>query len=178
MRHRNQGRKLNRNSSHRRAMFRNMMNSLFAHETIRTTLPKAKELRRMAEPIITKAAEDTVANRRFLFSLLRDKDAVGKLFVELGPRYEERPGGYIRILKDGFRNGDKAPMSLVVLMDQPERVDTPHYARESRKENRINSKDKSTDKTKEKVNKKIEAKSKAKDKAKDKAADVTKKKDK
>lgn len=120
MRHRKSGRKLNRNSSHRRAMFRNMASSLFKQELIRTTLPKAKELRRVAEPLITMAGEDTVAKRRLAFARLRDKDAVGKLFSELGPRYKERPGGYVRILKCGFRAGDKAPMAYVELVDRPD----------------------------------------------------------
>ncbi|MFU8877729.1 MAG: 50S ribosomal protein L17 [Wenzhouxiangellaceae bacterium] len=120
MRHRKAGRKLNRNSSHRQAMFKNMASSLFKHELIRTTLPKAKELRRVAEPLITMAGDDTVAKRRLAFARLRDKEAVGKLFVELGPRYRERPGGYIRILKCGFRAGDKAPMAYVELVDRPD----------------------------------------------------------
>ena len=120
MRHRNSGRQLNRNSSHRKAMFQNMSVSLFDHEVIRTTLPKAKELRRVAEPLITLAKEDSVANRRLAFSRLRDKAAVGKLFTDLGPRYKERPGGYMRILKCGFRPGDKAPMAYVELMDRPD----------------------------------------------------------
>lgn len=119
MRHRKAGRKLNRNSSHRRAMFKNMASSLFKHELIRTTLPKAKELRRVAEPLITMAGDDTVAKRRLAFARLRDKEAVGKLFGELGPRYRERPGGYVRILKCGFRTGDKAPMAYVELVDRP-----------------------------------------------------------
>jgi large subunit ribosomal protein L17 len=120
MRHRKAGRKLNRTSSHRQAMFKNMASSLFKHELIRTTLPKAKELRRVAEPLITLAGEDTVAKRRLAFSRLRDKEAVGKLFGELGPRYRERPGGYVRILKCGFRAGDNAPMAYVELVDRPE----------------------------------------------------------
>lgn len=119
MRHRKAGRKLNRTSSHRAAMFKNMASSLFKHELIRTTLPKAKELRRVAEPLITMAGEDTVAKRRLAFARLRDKEAVGKLFGELGPRYRERPGGYIRILKCGFRAGDSAPMAYVELVDRP-----------------------------------------------------------
>ena len=121
MRHRKSGRKLGRNSSHRKAMFRNMAASLFRHETIRTTLPKAKELRRVAEPLITLAKQDAVARRRLAFSRLRDDVAVGKLFNELGPRFKERPGGYLRILKMGLRPGDSAPMALVQLMDQPEK---------------------------------------------------------
>jgi large subunit ribosomal protein L17 len=119
MRHQKSGRKLNRTSSHREAMFRNMAASLIKHELIRTTLPKAKELRRVAEPLITLAKADGVANRRLAFSRLRDKQAVGKLFVELGPRYRERPGGYLRILKCGFRPGDNAPMAYVELVDRP-----------------------------------------------------------
>ena len=119
MRHRHSGRQLNRNSSHRKAMFRNMTTSLVEHELIRTTLPKAKELRRVAEPLITMAKTDSVANRRLAFSRLRDKAAVGKLFAELGPRYESRPGGYLRILKCGYRTGDKAPMAYVELVDRP-----------------------------------------------------------
>lgn len=118
MRHRKAGRKLNRNSSHRRAMFKNMAASLFKHELIRTTLPKAKELRRVAEPLITMAGEDTVAKRRLAFTRLRDREAVGKLFGELGPRYRARPGGYVRVLKCGFRAGDKAPMAYVELVDR------------------------------------------------------------
>jgi len=119
MRHRKSGRKLGRNSSHRKAMFRNMATSLFRHETIKTTVPKAKELRRVAEPLITLAKEDGVANRRLAFSRLRDKEVVGKLFKDLGPRFKERPGGYIRILKLGPRPGDAAPMALVMLVDGP-----------------------------------------------------------
>ena len=118
MRHRNSGRQLNRNSPHRKAMFRNMAVSLFDHEVIRTTVPKAKELRRVAEPLITLAKEDSVANRRVAFSRVRDKAAVGKLFADLGPRYKERPGGYMRILKCGYRTGDKAPMAYVELVDR------------------------------------------------------------
>ncbi|CAC9438421.1 50S ribosomal protein L17 [bacterium endosymbiont of Bathymodiolus sp. 5 South] len=117
MRHRKSGRQLNRNSSHRKAMFKNMANSLFEHETIRTTLPKAKELRRVVEPLITKAKTDSVANRRNAFSKLRDDASVAKLFTQLGPFYKDRPGGYIRILKAGFRTGDKAPMAIVQLVD-------------------------------------------------------------
>jgi large subunit ribosomal protein L17 len=120
MRHRKSGRQLNRNSSHRKAMFANMANSLFRHEVIRTTLPKAKELRRVAEPLITMAKEDNVHKRRLAFARLRDKEMVGKLFAELGPRYKARPGGYLRILKCGFRPGDKAPMAYVELVDRPE----------------------------------------------------------
>jgi len=120
MRHRKSGRKLNRNSSHREAMFRNMAASLIKHELIKTTLPKAKELRRVAEPLITLGKADGVANRRLAFARLRDDVAVGKLFVELGPRYRERPGGYLRILKCGFRVGDNAPMAYVELVDRPQ----------------------------------------------------------
>ncbi|MFK7829016.1 MAG: 50S ribosomal protein L17 [Congregibacter sp.] len=120
MRHRQSGRQLNRNSSHRKAMFRNMTISLVEHELIRTTLPKAKELRGYAEPLITLAKNDSVANRRLAFDRVRDKAAVGKLFTELGPRYRARPGGYIRILKCGFRTGDKAPMAYVELVDRPQ----------------------------------------------------------
>ncbi len=119
MRHRKSGRQLGRNSSHRQAMFKNMSASLLRHEVIKTTLPKAKELRRVAEPLITLAKEDSVAKRRIAFSRLRDKEVVGKLFDELGPRYRERPGGYVRILKCGFRPGDKAPMAIVELVDRP-----------------------------------------------------------
>ena len=119
MRHMKSGRKLNRTSSHRQAMFKNMAASLIKHELIRTTLPKAKELRRVAEPLITLAKADSVANRRLAFARLRDKQAVGKLFVELGPRYTSRPGGYLRILKCGFRAGDNAPMAYVELVDRP-----------------------------------------------------------
>jgi len=116
MRHRKSGRQLNRNSSHRQAMFRNMAVSLIEHEIIKTTLPKAKELRRVAEPLITLAKEDSVGNRRLAFSRTRSKEAVGKLFTELGPRYQERPGGYTRILKCGFRAGDAAPMAYIELV--------------------------------------------------------------
>jgi len=120
MRHRKSGRQLNRNSSHRKAMFRNMTCSLLRHELIKTTLPKAKELRRVAEPIITLGKGDSTARRRLAFSRLRDDEIVGKLFNELGPRYQERPGGYLRILKCGYRVGDKAPMAYVELIDRPE----------------------------------------------------------
>ena len=119
MRHRKSGRRLGRNSSHRKAMFRNMATSLLCHETIRTTLPKAKELRRVVEPLITLAKEDGVANRRLAFSRLRDKEAVGKLFKDVGPRFKDRPGGYLRILKTGPRPGDAAPMAIVQLVDGP-----------------------------------------------------------
>ena len=120
MRHRKSGRKLGRNSTHRKAMFRNMAASLIQHETIRTTLPKAKELRRVAEPLITLAKQDGTSRRRLAFARLRDNAAVGKLFDELGPRFRDRPGGYLRILKLGYRAGDAAPMALVQLLDQPE----------------------------------------------------------
>ncbi len=119
MRHRLSGRQLNRNASHRKAMFRNMITSLVEHELIKTTLPKAKELRRFAEPLITLSKVDSVANRRLAFARLNSKEAVGKLFSQLGPRYETRPGGYIRILKCGFRTGDKAPMAYVELVGRP-----------------------------------------------------------
>lgn len=119
MRHRKSGRQLNRNSSHRKAMYRNMASSLFEHELIKTTLPKAKELRRVAEPLITMAKDDSVSKRRVAFARLRDQAAVAKLFGELGPRYKERDGGYLRILKCGFRPGDKAPMAYVELVDRP-----------------------------------------------------------
>ncbi len=120
MRHRKSGRQLNRNSSHRKAMFQNMTVSLINHELIKTTLPKAKELRRVAEPLITMSKTDSVAKRRLAFARLRDKSAVGKLFAELGPRYQERQGGYLRILKCGYRPGDQAPMAFVELVDRPQ----------------------------------------------------------
>lgn len=120
MRHRNTGRQLSRNSSHRKAMLRNMAAALLSHEVIKTTVPKAKELRRVAEPLITLAKIDSVHKRRLAFARLRDRDVVTKLFNELGPRYKERPGGYMRILKMGFRAGDNAPMALVELVDRPE----------------------------------------------------------
>ena len=116
MRHRYSGRKLNKTGTHKRAMFRNMTASLVEHELIKTTLPKAKELRSFAEPLITLAKEDSVANRRLAFDRLRNKATVGKLFSDLGPRYQERPGGYLRILKCGYRTGDKAPMAYVELV--------------------------------------------------------------
>jgi large subunit ribosomal protein L17 len=122
MRHRKAGRQLGRKSPHRTAMYRNMASSLVIHETIRTTLPKAKELRRVVEPLITMAKEDGVAQRRRAFDRLRNKESVGKLFKELGPRYRARPGGYLRILKIGNRPGDSAPMALVQLVDQPEKT--------------------------------------------------------
>ncbi len=120
MRHRKIGRKLGRTSSHRKAMYRNMSVSLLMNETIKTTVPKAKELRRVVEPIITRSKEDSVANRRIIFNQLRDKVVIGKLFNEIGPRFEKRPGGYLRILKLGPRAGDAAPMALVQLLDIPE----------------------------------------------------------
>ena len=125
MRHGHGLRKLNRTSEHRLAMLRNMCVSLLQHEAIKTTLPKAKELRRVAEPLITLGKDATLANRRLAFSRLRDRDVVTKLFNELGPRYKARPGGYLRILKFGFRVGDKAPMALVELVDRPEKAGEP-----------------------------------------------------
>ncbi|ATD08105.1 50S ribosomal protein L17 [Pseudoalteromonas sp. SSM20] len=119
MRHRKSGRQLNRNSSHRKAMFSNMAGSLVKHEIIKTTLPKAKELRRVIEPLITLAKTDSVANRRLAFARTRDKEVVGKLFTEIGPRFADRPGGYTRILKCGFRAGDNAPMAYIELLDRP-----------------------------------------------------------
>ena len=118
MRHRKSGRHLNRDSAHRKAMFRNMACSLFEHEVIKTTLPKAKELRRVAEPLITLAKQDSVSNRRLAFARMGSKKAVGKLFSEIAPRYSERPGGYTRILKCGFRPGDAAPMAYIELVDR------------------------------------------------------------
>lgn len=123
MRHHNSGRQLSRNSSHRAAMLKNMVAALMRHEVIKTTLPKAKELRRVAEPLITLAKTDSVAKRRLAFARLRDRDTVTKLFNELGPRYKERPGGYLRILKCGFRAGDAAPMAIVELVGRPEPAD-------------------------------------------------------
>lgn len=120
MRHRKSGRQLNRNSSHRQAMFRNMATSLVEHESIRTTLPKAKELRRVVEPLITMGKEDSVAKRRLAFARLRDKAAVGKLFSDLGPRFSTRPGGYTRIMKCGMRPGDNAPMAIIEFVDRGE----------------------------------------------------------
>ncbi len=138
MRHRKSGKQLNRNSSHRKAMFKNMANSLFLHETIKTTLPKAKELRRVVEPLITKAKADSVANRRYIFSKLRDDSTVAKLFTQLGPFYKDRPGGYVRILKAGFRTGDKAPMAIVQLVDfegsEPETVVVEEPAKETKED--------------------------------------------
>lgn len=123
MRHRHSGRQLNRNSSHRLAMFRNMASSIVEHEVIKTTLPKAKELRRVVEPLITLAKTDNVANRRIAFARTRDSAVVAKLFTELGPRYEGRSGGYTRIIKCGYRTGDKAPMAYIELVDRPEIAD-------------------------------------------------------
>ena len=122
MRHRHSGRQLNRNSSHRKAMFKNMVTSLVEHEFIKTTLPKAKELRSVAEPLITLSKVDSVANRRLAFDRIRNKATVGKLFGELGPRYQDRPGGYLRIMKCGYRTGDKAPMAYVELVGRPDPI--------------------------------------------------------
>ena len=119
MRHRKSGRQLGRNSSHRKAMFKNMAVSLLRHEIIKTTLPKAKELRRVVEPMITRAKSDSVANRRVIFARTRDNEITAKLFTEIGPRYQDRPGGYVRIMKCGFRKGDNAPMAYVELVDRP-----------------------------------------------------------
>jgi large subunit ribosomal protein L17 len=129
MRHRHGQRKLNRTSSHRVAMLRNMTVSLFTHEAIKTTLPKAKELRKVAEPLITLSKEPTLANRRLAFDRLRDRDVVTKLFNELGPRFKTRPGGYLRILKFGYRQGDAAPMALIELVDRPEPASTDEAQR-------------------------------------------------
>ena len=129
MRHKNSGRRLGRKSPHRRAMYRNLAASLLVHETVRTTLPKAKELRRVVEPLITLAKGDGVSRRRLAFDRLRDDAAVGRLFTELGPRFKSRPGGYLRILKIGFRVGDSAPMAIVQLLDQPEKVVEPKEPR-------------------------------------------------
>ena len=125
MRHHSGLRKLNRSSSHRLAMFRNMTNSLLRNEVIKTTLPKAKELRRLVEPMITLGKKPSLANRRLAFNRLRDRDIVGKLFAELGPRYQTRNGGYLRILRFGFRKGDNAPMALIELLDRPEPISEP-----------------------------------------------------
>ena len=133
MRHRHGLRKLNRTSSHRLAMLRNMTNSLLKHEVIKTTLPKAKELRRVVEPIITLGKSPSLANRRLAFNRLRDRDMVVKLFEELGPRYASRNGGYLRILKFGFRKGDNAPMAVVELMDRPEPSEAPQSAEEGKR---------------------------------------------
>ena len=123
MRHRNSGRSFSRTSSHRKAMFSNMCCSLIEHELIKTTLPKAKDLRRYIEPLITVSKSDSVASRRRAFDILRSKVAVGKLFTDLGPRFSERPGGYVRIIKCGYREGDNAPMAIVELLDRPDSVD-------------------------------------------------------
>ncbi|KGJ88855.1 50S ribosomal protein L17 [Colwellia psychrerythraea] len=131
MRHRQSGRQLNRNSSHRQAMFRNMASSLVKHGVIKTTVAKAKELRRVVEPLITLAKTDSVANRRLAFARTQDKEVVGILFSELGARYQERPGGYTRILKCGFRTGDKAPMAYIELVDRPVVEDAPEVVEES-----------------------------------------------
>ena len=131
MRHRHSGRQLNRNSSHRQAMFRNMASSLVKHGIIKTTVAKAKELRRVVEPLITLAKTDSVANRRLVFARTQDKEVVGILFNELGARYQERPGGYTRILKCGFRTGDKAPMAYIELVDRPVVEDAPEVVEES-----------------------------------------------
>ena len=128
MRHRNSGRQFNRNSSNRKAMLQSLANAMIKHEAIKTTLPKAKELRRVVEPLITRAKEDTVHNRRIAFSRLRDKETVGKLFSELGPHFLERPGGYMRIIKCGYRTGDKAPMAYVELVGRVS--DAPESAQE------------------------------------------------
>ena len=130
MRHRHTGRGFGRTSSHRKAMFSNMCNSLVNHELIKTTLPKAKELRRYIEPLITASKSDSVASRRYVFDRLRSKSSVGKLFTELGPRYKERPGGYVRVLKCGVRQGDSAPMAIVELMDRPEVSDEEDFVEE------------------------------------------------
>lgn len=130
MRHRQSGRQLNRNSSHRQAMFRNMASSLVKHGVIKTTVAKAKELRRVVEPLITLAKTDSVANRRLAFARTQDKEVVGILFNELGARYQERPGGYTRILKCGYRTGDKAPMAYVELVDRPVVEDAPEVVEE------------------------------------------------
>ena len=131
MRHRHSGRQLNRNSSHRQAMFRNMASSLVKHGVIKTTVAKAKELRMVVEPLITLAKIDSVANRRLAFARTQDKEVVGILFNELGPRYQERPGGYTRVLKCGFRTGDKAPMAYIELVDRPVVEDAPEVVEES-----------------------------------------------
>jgi len=168
MRHHKSGRKLNRTSSHRAAMFRNMASSLIREEQIRTTVPKAKELRRVAEPLITMAKDPTVANRRLAFARLRDRTAVTKLFDELGPRYKARAGGYLRILKFGFRAGDTAPMALVQLMDRPEKSAeaAPAEAAAEAPAKAPAKKAKAPAKEKAKAPAKAKAKSKAKTKAK------------
>ena len=177
MRHRHGQRKLNRTTSHRLAMLRNMTNSLLTHEAIRTTLPKAKELRRVAEPLITLGKSPTLANRRLAYDRLRDKDAVYKLFNELGPRYAKRPGGYLRILKFGFRVGDNAPMALVELLDRPatgEKVeagteakdkDTGRKPRKGEEQGKDKAANNAADKTKTKPKAKVKDKGKSKSKA-------------
>jgi len=190
MRHRHGLRKLNRTSSHRLAMLRNMTNSLLTHEAIRTTLPKAKELRRVAEPLITLGKSPTLSNRRLAFDRLRDKDVVYKLFNELGPRYAKRPGGYLRILKFGFRVSDNAPMALVELMDRPEpgaeiRADAAATDKAAAKADKAAAKaDKAAAKADKaakkaaKTKEKAEAKTKSKPKTKAAAKGKTKSKDK
>ena len=174
MRHRLGLRKLNRTSAHRLAMLRNMTNSLLTHEVIRTTLPKAKELRRVAEPLITLGKEPTLANRRLALSRLRDKDVVYKLFNELGPRYAKRPGGYLRILKFGFRLGDNAPMALVELMDRVDRsteTEGEETSKAGKGEKAAKTKEKAEGKAEAKAKKeKTEAKAKDKSKSKKRAA--------
>jgi large subunit ribosomal protein L17 len=154
MRHQKSGRRLGRNSPHRTAMFRNLAASLLTHETVRTTLPKAKELRRVVEPLITLGKEDSVAHRRLAFSRLRDNAAVGRLFSELGPRFQKRPGGYLRILKIGFRRGDSAAMAIVQLLDKPEAVPDAKAAAEADMEGAKASAKKKTKAAKKKTTKK------------------------
>ncbi len=182
MRHRHGLRKLNRTSSHRLAMLRNMTNSLLTHEAIRTTLPKAKELRRVAEPLITLGKTPTLSNRRLAFDRLRDKEVVYKLFNELGPRYAKRPGGYLRILRFGFRIGDNAPMALVELMDRPEPgadADTDAAAADTRAEKKSKAaKAKATPKLEGKAQAKTNGKAKTKTKGKTKGKTKTKTKEK
>jgi large subunit ribosomal protein L17 len=169
------GRKFNRNSSHRVAMFRNMASSLFTHELIRTTLPKAKELRRIAEPLITMAKDDSVAGRRLAFARLRDREVVTKLFTDLGPRYKERPGGYLRILKCAPRTGDNAPMAYVELVDRPvgaataaavEPAEKPAKAKKEAKSEGKKAKAEKADKAEAKAKKEPKAKKESKAKAK------------
>jgi large subunit ribosomal protein L17 len=157
MRHQKSGRKLGRNSPHRHAMFRNLAASLLRHETVRTTLPKAEELRRVVEPRITLGKEDSVARRRLAFSRLRDDVAVGRLFTELGPRFQKRPGGYLRILKMGYRVGDSAPMAIVQLLDQPEQKPEAQVAAEADMEDAKKSAKKKTKAAAKKKSKKAEA---------------------
>ncbi len=143
MRHLKSGRQLNRNSSHRKAMFRNMAASLIKHETIRTTIPKAKELRRVVEPLITLAKEDGVSRRRIAFDRLRDKETVGKLFSDIGPRFKDRPGGYLRILRTGIKTGDAAPMAVVQLVEQaPEAAPEAAKEKPKKKEKKAKKKEK------------------------------------